>query len=93
MRRDIIIAIGIMAASACMAGGVKLDNPQATQKREVAAAMATNVSLDALSAEIRAANNATKLQSAMLKLVGRMQAEERAKKAAQDKAKKVKVSK
>jgi hypothetical protein len=87
MRRNVIIAGLILCAVACYAGPDKISNPQATQEREVAAVVATNVSLDALAIEIGAANNTAKLQTAMLKLVGRMQAEERAKKAAKDKAK------
>lgn len=76
MRRNIIISVAIMAASACMAGGVKIDNPQARASREKDAAITANtntaVSFASLYADYKAANSTSKREAVLDKMLRKL---------------------
>ncbi len=75
-REIIIIAAAIMAASACMAGGVKIENPKARASREKDAAIAANtntaVSFAALYADYKAANSTSKREAVLEKVLAKL---------------------
>lgn len=95
MRLAIIIVLAATLAQATDLTEQVRDGKRDAQAIE-ASILSTNtayVSIDTLVAEVKAANNAAKLQAVLLKMLGRMDAEAGAKKVAKEKVKKDKTGK